>query len=44
MYNIFVRQSNIRMPELAQTASYFTHDNDLEDLGCNADLYTFNQD
>ena len=40
----FARQSYILTPKAAATASSFTHEEDLDDLGCNADLYAFNQD
>ena len=38
--SISARQSDILMPEVAATATSFTHEEDLEDLGCN-DLYAF---
>ena len=43
--SILERQSEILMTEAATVnSSSHSHEEDLDDVGCNADLYAFNQD
>ena len=42
--SIFACRSEILMPEDVATTSSFTHEEDLDDLGRNADLYAFNDE